>query len=175
MICIIKKWECLAAFCKNFFIFVVGDRLVRELGIEAQFVQENHSRSAAGTLRGLHYQLLHPQGKLLRVVRGALFDVVVDLRASSPTFGRSASIRLYERHKQSLWVPPGFAHGFLALEEDTQVIYAVTDYWYPEDERVLRWDDPLLGIQWPLPVDVALTLSERDRTGIALKDADTYP
>ena len=119
-------------------------------GVELAFVQDNHSKSAQGVLRGLHYQIQHPQGKLVRVVQGQVFDVVVDLRQSSTTFGQWVGVYLDAQKHQQLWVPPGFAHGFVVLSETAEFLYKTTDYWYPEHERSLRWDDPTLGIDWPM-------------------------
>ncbi len=119
-------------------------------GVELAFVQDNHSKSAQGVLRGLHYQIQHPQGKLVRVVHGQVFDVVVDLRQSSATFGQWVGVYLDAQKHQQLWVPPGFAHGFVVLSETAEFLYKTTDYWYPEHERSLRWDDPTLGIDWPM-------------------------
>ena len=144
-------------------------------GIAARFVQENVSRSRAGVLRGLHYQIRHTQGKLVRVLAGEIFDAVVDLRRSSPTFGRSCSVRLDAASARSLWVPPGFAHGFLALADETRVQYKVTDYWSREAERTLQWNDPALGIGWPLPAGRAPLLSAKDRDGAPLARADCFP
>jgi dTDP-4-dehydrorhamnose 3,5-epimerase len=144
-------------------------------GIEARFVQENVSRSRAQVLRGLHYQLPHAQGKLVRVLTGAIFDVVVDLRRSSPTFGRSAAVNLDAVRQQSLWVPVGFAHGFLALAEETRVQYKVTDYWVRQAEHTLAWDDAALAIRWPLPEGVAPLLSAKDREGRPLELAECFP
>ncbi|MGH8265779.1 MAG: dTDP-4-dehydrorhamnose 3,5-epimerase, partial [Steroidobacteraceae bacterium] len=134
-------------------------------GIEARFVQENVSCSRRWVLRGLHYQVSHTQGKLVRVLAGEVFDAVVDLRRSSPAFGRSLALNLDDRRQHSLWVPPGFAHGFLALADDTYVQYKVTDFWSREAERTLAWDDAALGIRWPLPAGVAPVLSAKDREG----------
>ena len=119
-------------------------------GLSVQFVQDNHSKSSQGVLRGLHYQIQHPQGKLVRVTAGEVFDVVVDLRGSSATFGRSYGITLSADNKKQLWIPPGFAHGFLVTSESAEFLYKTTDYWYPEFERSLLWSDPALGIEWPL-------------------------
>jgi dTDP-4-dehydrorhamnose 3,5-epimerase len=119
-------------------------------GVELAFVQDNHSKSAQGVLRGLHYQIQHPQGKLVRVVQGQVFDVAVDLRESSATFGHWVGVYLDAQKHQQLWVPPGFAHGFVVLSETAEFLYKTTDYWYPEHERSLRWDDPTLGIDWPI-------------------------
>ncbi len=135
-------------------------------------MQDNHSRSRRGVLRGLHYQVEHAQGKLVRVVAGEVYDVAVDLRRGSPTFGRSMGRVLSAANKRMLWVPPGFAHGFLVLSEEAEFLYKTTDYWYPEHERTLLWNDPALGIAWPLagpPV-----LAAKDAAGRLLADADTY-
>jgi dTDP-4-dehydrorhamnose 3,5-epimerase len=124
----------------------------RATGLQGvQFVQDNHSRSARGVLRGLHYQIQHPQGKLVRVVQGEVFDVAVDLRQSSPTFGQWVGEVLSASNHKQLWVPPGFAHGFLTMSETAEFLYKTTDYWYPEHERSLLWNDAALGIAWPLP------------------------
>lgn len=144
-------------------------------GIEARFVQENVSRSQRFVLRGLHYQIPHAQGKLVRVLAGEIFDVVVDLRRSSPAFGRSLALALAAERAQTLWVPPGFAHGFLALSDETRVQYKVTDFWSRESERTLRWDDAALGIRWPLPPGVTPLLSGKDRVGEPLERAECFP
>ena len=119
-------------------------------GLDVQFVQDNHSKSSKGVLRGLHYQIQHPQGKLVRVTSGEVFDVAVDLRKTSPTFGKSYSTILSADNKRQLWIPPGFAHGFLVTSDSAEFLYKTTDYWYPEFERSLLWSDPALGIEWPL-------------------------
>ena len=119
-------------------------------GLDVQFVQDNHSKSSKGVLRGLHYQTQHPQGKLVRVTSGEVFDVAVDLRKTSPTFGKSYSTILSADNKRQLWIPPGFAHGFLVTSDSAEFLYKTTDYWYPEFERSLLWSDPALGIEWPL-------------------------
>lgn len=144
-------------------------------GIAARFVQENVSRSRAYVLRGLHYQIRQMQGKLVRVLAGAIFDVVVDLRRSSPTFGRSCTVQLDATAARSLWVPPGFAHGFLALADETRVQYKVTDFWSREAERTLRWNDPALGLSWPLPVGREPLLSAKDQDGTPLARAECFP
>ena len=144
-------------------------------GIEARFVQENVSRSRAYVLRGLHYQIRQTQGKLVRVLSGEIFDVVVDLRRSSAAFGRSCTVQLDDDDARSLWVPPGFAHGFLALADETRVQYKVTDYWSPEAERTLQWNDPALGIRWPLPEGRAPQLSAKDAGGAPLARAECFP
>lgn len=125
-------------------------------------VQDNHSRSSKGTLRGLHYQLEHPQGKLVRVTRGEVFDVAVDMRRSSPTFGQWAGVTLSARNRRQLWVPPGFAHGFYVTSEEAELQYKCTDYYAPGDEYAVRWDDPKLNIQWPVASGVAPLLSPKD-------------
>jgi dTDP-4-dehydrorhamnose 3,5-epimerase len=132
-------------------------------GVEAEFVQDNHSMSEKGVLRGLHYQIRHPQGKLMRAVKGRVFDVAVDLRKSSPTFGRWVGAELSADNRRQLWIPPGFAHGFLALSDTAEVLYKITDYWYPEHERTLVWNDPSLAIRWPL--DGAPRLAPKDVDG----------
>lgn len=144
-------------------------------GVEAHFVQENVSVSKRHVLRGLHYQVSRVQGKLIRVLAGEIFDVIVDLRRSSPSFGRSLSVTLDAREFRSLWVPPGFAHGFLALADNTHVQYKVTDFWAPLAERTLAWNDPALGIDWPLPPKRDPVLSEKDGRGQKLSEAETFP
>ncbi|NIC41412.1 dTDP-4-dehydrorhamnose 3,5-epimerase [Aquabacterium sp. A08] len=133
-----------------------------------QFVQDNHSKSARGVLRGLHYQIQHPQGKLVRVVQGEVFDVAVDLRQSSPTFGHWVGEVLSASNHKQLWVPPGFAHGFLTLSETAEFLYKTTDYWYPEHERSLLWNDEALGIAWPLPGLPLLAAKDEQATPLAL-------
>jgi dTDP-4-dehydrorhamnose 3,5-epimerase len=145
-----------------------------EAGIEAEFVQDNHSRSVKGVLRGLHYQIKQAQGKLVRSIRGDIFDVVVDLRKSSPYFGRWVGVELTEDNKKQLWVPPGFAHGYLVTSDSADVLYRVTEYWAPEYERTLAWDDPEVGVQWPLDPGAAPVLSDKDKIGKSLKEAEVY-
>lgn len=137
-----------------------------------QFVQDNHSRSAQGVLRGLHYQIQQPQGKLVRVVRGAVFDVAVDIRKSSPTFGKWVGVELSEDNHRQLWVPLGFAHGFMVTSESADFLYKATDYYAPEYERCIAWDDPAIGIQWP--ADAAPQLSAKDRLGKPLASAEVF-
>ena len=146
----------------------------REAGIDVDFVQDNFSHSSKGTLRGLHYQIKQPQGKLVRVVLGEVFDVAVDLRKSSPNFGRWMGEILSAENKHQLWVPPGFAHGFLVLSETAAFEYKCTDYYAPEFERSLRWDDPGVGIEWPLPAGEQPVLSAKDEVAPFLNDAETY-
>lgn len=143
------------------------------IGKSVQFVQDNHSRSARGVLRGLHYQLQQPQGKLVRVVRGAVFDVAVDVRKSSPTFGQWVGTELSEDNHRQFWVPPGFAHGFVVLSETADFLYKTTDYYAPAHERCIAWNDPAIGIQWP-DIGMAPLLSAKDQAGLALGVADTF-
>jgi dTDP-4-dehydrorhamnose 3,5-epimerase len=158
---------------RGFFLESYNKRSFQQLtGIATEFVQDNHSRSAANVLRGLHYQVQQAQGKLIRVVAGEIFDVVVDLRRSSSFFGRWMGHRLSAQSKQMLWVPAGFAHGFLALSDGTEVLYKTTDYYAPEHERCVLWNDPAVGIDWPL--SGAPVVSDKDRQGIPLKQADTF-
>lgn len=142
-------------------------------GSAQRFVQDNHSRSARGVLRGLHYQLRQPQGKLVRVLRGAVWDVAVDLRASAPTFGRWAGLELSADNRLQLWLPPGFAHGFVVLSESAEVLYKTTDYYAPQHERCLAWNDPTLAIDWPLQGRLPL-LSAKDAQGLPLARAEVF-
>lgn len=160
---------------RGFFAETWNKRAFAEAGIAGDFVQDNHSRSALGVLRGLHYQIARPQGKLVRVVAGRAFDVAVDLRRSSPTFGRWTGVELNADDRKMLWVPPGFAHGFLSLEDGTDLLYKCTDYYAPEHERTLLWSDPALGIEWPLDRVGAPLLSDKDVDGVPLGQADVYP
>jgi dTDP-4-dehydrorhamnose 3,5-epimerase len=137
------------------------------------FVQDNHSRSSRGVLRGLHYQIQQPQGKLVRVVSGEIYDVAVDIRKSSPTFGRYSAAILSDTNHRMLWVPPGFAHGFLVLSEICDVIYKTTDYYAPQYERAIAWNDPAIGIPWPLK-GITPILSAKDKTGKPLAEAEVY-
>ena len=152
-----------------------NERAFAAVGIEARFVQENISLSKRHVLRGLHYQVSQVQGKLVRVLAGKVFDVVVDIRRSSASFGRSLSVTLDADEQRSLWVPPGFAHGFLALADNTRVQYKVTDFWAPHAERTLAWNDPALAIEWPLPSQIEPILSDKDRHGLPLAKAETFP
>ena len=142
-------------------------------GINAQFVQDNHTRSARNVLRGLHYQIKQPQGKLVRVTEGEVFDVVVDIRKSSPTFGLWATVMLSADNKRMLWIPPGFAHGFLVLSNYAEFLYKTTDYWDPAHERCIAWDDPHLNIAWPL--HGAPQLSAKDQKGVPFLTAAVFP
>ena len=141
-----------------------------ETGVE--FVQDNHSRSARGVLRGLHYQIEHAQGKLVRVVEGEVFDVAVDIRKSSPNFGKWVGVSLSEENHRQLWVPPGFAHGFVVLSETAQFLYKTTDYWYQAHERSIVWNDPAIGIEWP--IDFEPLLAAKDAAGKRLAEAEAF-
>jgi dTDP-4-dehydrorhamnose 3,5-epimerase len=158
---------------RGFFLESYNKRAFRDpTGLDVEFVQDNHSSSRRGVLRGLHYQIKQAQGKLVRVIAGEVFDVAVDLRRSSPTFGRSVSFTLDAKSRRMAWIPPGFAHGFVVLSEQAEFLYKTTDYYAPEHERVLLWNDPTLGIRWPLQGEPIL--AERDRRGVPLKSAETF-
>lgn len=146
---------------------------VQATGLDVNFVQDNHSRSARGVLRGLHYQLKQAQGKLVRVVRGSVFDVAVDVRKSSPTFGRWVGVELSESNQRQMWVPAGFAHGFLVTSESADFLYKTTDYYAPEHERCIAWNDPAIGIEWPLDGG-APVLSAKDQQGVPLARAEVF-
>ncbi|MBP0132618.1 MAG: dTDP-4-dehydrorhamnose 3,5-epimerase [Nitrosospira sp.] len=141
-------------------------------GLDVNFVQDNHSRSSKGVLRGLHYQIQQPQGKLVRVVRGSVFDVTVDLRKSSPTFGHWVGVELTEDNHRQLWIPPGFAHGFYVLSDSADFLYKTTDYYAPEFECSLIWNDPTIGIEWPL--NTQPIISAKDAQGKKLADAEVF-
>lgn len=159
---------------RGFFYESYNARVFEEVtGLKPDFVQDNHSSSQRGVLRGLHYQVQQAQGKLVRVVQGEVFDVAVDIRRSSPTFGRWVGAHLSAENKRQMWVPEGFAHGFLVLSEKSEFLYMTTNYYAPRHERCIRWDDPDLAIDWPLTG--APTLSAKDQAGVALKDADLFP
>ena len=149
-----------------------NEREFERAGCKAQFVQDNHSRSSRGVLRGLHYQLQRPQGKLVSVVRGRVFDVAVDLRKWSPTFGRWVGVELSEHNRFLLWIPVGFAHGFIVLSADADFLYKATDYYAPEYEHCLIWNDPAIGIEWPHGLEP--TLSAKDRAGVLLHNAEVF-
>jgi len=158
---------------RGFFFESFNRRRFAELtGRDADFVQDNHSRSARGVLRGLHYQIQHPQGKLVRVVHGAVLDVAVDIRKSSPTFGQHVAVELSAENKRMLWIPEGFAHGFAVISDAAEFLYKTTDYWYPEHERSIRWDDPALKIDWRLQMPPAL--SGKDAQGKMLDEAELF-
>ncbi len=143
------------------------------LPMPAPFVQDNHSRSSKGILRGLHYQIQQPQGKLVRVVYGSVFDVAVDIRKSSPTFGQWVGVEISENNHRQLWVPPGFAHGFLVTSESADFLYKATDYYAPQYERCVRWNDPSIGIQWPVQTDPP-QLAAKDQQGCLLENAEVF-
>lgn len=157
---------------RGFFTETYQRQRYRDAGIAAEFVQDNFSRSSKGTLRGLHYQIQHPQGKLVQVLRGKILDVVVDLRKSSPSFGRWLSFELSDETCRQVFVPPGCAHGFCVLSESADFTYKCTDYYFPEYERTLLWNDPALGIEWPLTQEPLL--SPKDRAGIPLDRAEVF-
>jgi len=144
----------------------------RVTGQDVLFVQDNHSKSAKNVLRGLHYQIDHPQGKLVRVTHGAVFDVAVDMRRSSPHFGRWDGVVLSDENKRQLWIPPGFAHGFVTLSDSAEFLYKTTDYWFPEHERCLLWNDPSVGVTWP--IEAPPLLAAKDMTGKPLSEAATF-
>lgn len=158
---------------RGFFLESWNRRIFADLGLDLDFVQDNHSRSARGVLRGLHYQQPNPQGKLVRVVNGRAWDVAVDLRAGSPTYGKWAGIELSAQNKRLFWVPPGFAHGFVSLEEGTDFLYKCTDFYDPSNEHSLMWNDPQVGIEWPLE-GLAPQLSAKDQVGKPLSEVRPF-
>ena len=159
---------------RGFFYESYNEKAFTEkIGVAAHFVQDNHSRSAQNVLRGLHYQIQKPQGKLLRVIAGSVFDVAVDLRKSSPTFGQWVGYLLSAENKRQIWVPEGFAHGFLVVSEFAEVLYKTTDYYAPQYERCVLWNDPGLAIDWPLMAEPVL--SAKDQAGQTLKNAEIFP
>ena len=160
---------------RGFFLESWEEKKFAAAGITAKFVQDNHSRSARHTLRGLHYQKPNTQGKLVRVVDGTVFDVAVDVRRSSPTFGRWVGVTLSAESHEMLWVPPGFAHGFLVLSESADFLYRCTDFYAPAHEHAIRWNDPDLGVKWPLPSGVEPLLSAKDAAAGRFRDADVFP
>lgn len=158
---------------RGFFFESFNQRQFEQLtGFVPSFVQDNHSRSARGVLRGLHYQIQQPQGKLVRVIAGEVFDVCVDVRRSSPTFGKSVCVSLSAENHRQLWIPPGFAHGFLVTSESADFVYKTTDYYAPEHERAVLWNDPTLAIAWPLQGEPLLSV--KDKAGIPLAQAETF-
>ena len=159
---------------RGFFMETFQAKRFAEAGLPIHFVQDNHSRSKQGTLRGLHYQIRQPQGKLVRVIAGEVYDVAVDLRRSSPTFGQWERTRLSADNKLQIWIPPGFAHGFYVLSEWAEVIYKTTDFYAPEWERTLYWNDPQIGIRWPLAAGQMPLLSSKDKQGKRLSQAEVY-
>lgn len=159
---------------RGFFFESFNHRDFKEVtGLDVTFVQDNHSRSSIGVLRGLHYQIQHPQGKLVRVTHGSVFDVAVDMRHSSPNFGKWIGVELSAENKRQLWIPAGFAHGFLVTSESAEFLYKTTDYWFPEHERSLRWNDETVGIKWPLTAQPKL--AAKDLAGLKLREASTFP
>ena len=163
---------------RGFFFESYNERRFREAtGVPARFVQDNHSRSARAVLRGLHYQISQPQGKLVRVVAGEVFDVAVDLRRSSITFGQAVGLTLSAENRRMLWIPPGFAHGFLTLSEHAEFLYKTTDYWAASEERSILWCDPTLAIDWPLESlqGQSPVLSSKDAAGVPFLSAEVYP
>lgn len=157
---------------RGYFFESFNSRELAKIGINHEFVQDNQSRSVRSVLRGLHYQIRQPQGKLVRVVRGEVFDVAVDIRRSSPTFGKWVGVILSEENKQLFWIPPGFAHGFLVLSETADFLYKTTDFYSPADERTIRWNDPQLAIEWPL--NSQPMVSPKDAAGHLLEDAEVF-
>jgi len=157
---------------RGFFYESWNERSLKELGINMAFVQDNHSKSAKNVLRGLHYQIQNPQGKLVRVIAGEVFDVAVDLRKSSSTFGKSVSFKLSAENKRMAWIPPGFAHGFCVTSDTAEFLYKTTDYWSPEFERSLLWNDPKLNIEWPLTAKPML--AAKDAAGTRFDLCQTY-
>lgn len=159
---------------RGFFFESFNARRFAELsGVKTEFVQDNHSRSVKGVLRGLHYQIQQPQGKLVRVVSGEVWDVAVDIRRSSPTFGQWVGVTLSAENKHQLWIPEGFAHGFVVVSESAEFLYKTTDYWAPEHERCIAWNDPTLSLPWP--VEGQPSLSGKDALGRTLSEADLFP
>jgi dTDP-4-dehydrorhamnose 3,5-epimerase len=160
---------------RGFFLETWEERKFAAAGIGARFVQDNHSRSGRHILRGLHYQIQQPQGKLVRVVTGTVYDVAVDIRRSSPTFGRWVGVTLSEENHHMLWVPPGFAHGFVVLSEFADFLYRCSEFYAPQHERSILWNDPDLGVKWPLPVGSQPLLSPKDAAAKRLCDAEVFP
>jgi len=159
---------------RGFFFESFNQRRFQELtGFDGTFVQDNHSRSVKNVLRGLHYQIQQAQGKLVRVIAGEVYDVAVDIRRSSPNFGKWVGVRLSAENRKMIWVPAGFAHGFVVTSETCEFLYKTTDYWAPAHERCIRWDDPKLGIAWPLTGEPVM--SAKDREGTLLEAAEVYP
>ncbi|HEY8036062.1 MAG TPA: dTDP-4-dehydrorhamnose 3,5-epimerase [Methylobacter sp.] len=158
---------------RGFFFESFNRRQFAELtGRDVDFVQDNHSRSVKNVLRGLHYQIQQPQGKLVRVVQGAVFDVAVDIRRSSPTFGQYAAVELSAENKRMLWIPEGFAHGFVVISDSAEFLYKTTDYWAPEFERSIAWNDPAINISWPIEGEPALSV--KDQQGKLLSEAEHF-
>ncbi|OQX05738.1 MAG: dTDP-4-dehydrorhamnose 3,5-epimerase [Thiothrix lacustris] len=159
---------------RGFFLETWNSKTFADAGLDLNFVQDNHSRSGQGILRGMHYQIQNPQGKLVRVTSGKVFDVAVDLRQSSPTFGQWAGAELSAENYRMLWVPPGFAHGFYVMSESADFLYKCTDFYAPAYDRSLRWDDPTVGIKWPLVNGAQPTISAKDEAGKNWQEADKF-
>jgi dTDP-4-dehydrorhamnose 3,5-epimerase len=159
---------------RGFFMETFRDDEFKKKVSDFSFVQDNHSKSTQGILRGLHYQIKQPQGKLVRVISGQVFDVAVDLRKSSPTFGKWVGLMLTAENKLMFWVPPGFAHGFYVVSPEAEFVYKCTDYYAPEYERSIKWNDPAIGIKWPLISGTTPLLSEKDEQGISIKKAEVF-
>jgi dTDP-4-dehydrorhamnose 3,5-epimerase len=157
---------------RGFFFESWNKNTLAKLGLEIDFVQDNHSKSQRGVLRGLHYQIQHPQGKLVRVIAGEIFDVAVDLRRSSPSFGKWVGFVLSAENRRMAWIPQGFAHGFVTTSDTAEVLYKTTDYWFPEFERSLLWSDPAVGINWPLQGEPIL--AKKDAGGMLLANSETF-
>jgi len=160
------------ADARGFFYESFNKKLMQAAGITGDFVQDNHSRSIKNVLRGLHYQIKQPQGKLIRATMGEIFDVAVDIRRRSPTFGKWVGFNLSEQNRRMAWIPPGFAHGFLVLSEHAEVLYKTTDYWAPQFERTIIWNDDSLGITWPIQGDPQL--SAKDIAGVTINEAEVF-
>ncbi len=160
---------------RGFFMESYNQQTFAEVGIDATFVQDNHSRSKQGILRGLHYQIEQPQGKLVRITQGEVYDVAVDIRRHSPNFGRWVGVHLSADNHQMLWVPPGFAHGFYVISDSADFLYKCTELYAPEHERCIQWDDADIGIKWPLIDGQSPQLSAKDAEGIRLSEAEVYP
>ncbi len=161
---------------RGFFYESFNARQFAELtGITPNFVQDNHSKSSQHVLRGLHYQIQHPQGKLVRVIAGEVFDVAVDIRKNSPTFGQWLGVILSADNKRQFWIPEGFAHGFIVTSASAEFLYKTTDYWYPEHERCILWNDPALSIEWPITHDIEPSLSDKDKRGQLFANAEVFP
>lgn len=159
---------------RGFFMETWSARPFAEAGIDVRFVQDNHSRSTLGTLRGLHYQIRQPQGKLARVIDGEVLDIAVDIRRSSPTFGRWVGVRLSAANRKMLWVPPGFAHGFYVLSDTAEFLYKCTDFYAPEHERTILWNDPDLAVDWAIASGSQPLLSEKDAAGVTFREAELF-
>lgn len=158
---------------RGFFYENWNRKTMKDLGLDVEFVQDNHSQSQQNVLRGLHYQIKNPQGKLVRVIAGEVFDVAVDLRKSSPTFGQWVGFTLSVENRRMAWIPPGFAHGFCVTSDSAEFLYKTTDYWYPEHERILLWNDPQLAIDWRLAG--AALVATKDANGLRLAEAEIFP